>query len=138
MLKSSAWSRRFLNLAMESVPLLSAKTPWLPLRFENRAFFYLLDSWPSCAYVRRVDSMFAPVHPEAPRLARKVTTVDRCLINRRPPRMTNVDQFFLNTGAAFDDISDAFIAHAAGGNATEKAKSLHQMLSLAFLNKTSS
>lgn len=136
MMRRSDWSRKFLRLAIEAAPLLSVKSPWLPLRYENRAFFYLLDAWPSCACMRRLDSMLAPVHREARQLRRSVTTVDRCLLNRRPARGTAFEEFFNDVGSSFDDISDAFIAHAAGGNVTDKANALRHMLSFAFLNST--
>lgn len=138
MMKRSAWSREFLNKAMQSSSLLSHQTALLPLRYENRAFFYLLDAWPTCGPLRRFDSVFAPVHPDARRLRRGVSTVDRCLINRRPKRMTNAHHFFLNTGAGFDETSDAFIAHAAGGNVNDKANTLRSMLSNAFQTTMSS
>lgn len=138
MLKRSEWSREFLEKAMDSAEILSHKTALLPLRYENRAFFYLLDAWPTCGLIRRFDSVFAPVHPLSHRLKKGVTTVDRCLINRRPKRMTDAHHFFLNTGAGFDDTSDAFIAHAAGGNVVDKVKTMHSMLDVAFQSTTSS
>lgn len=113
---------------MTSASILSAETPLLPLRFENRAFLYLLDAWPKCVAMRRFDSLFAPVSPNAWRFRKGVTTVDRCLLNRRPQRAMEMRHFFLNTGAGFDDISDAFIGHAAGGGVEAKAKSMRQML----------
>lgn len=126
------WSDTFLRNAMTSASILSLKTVLLPLRFENRAFFYLLDAWPTCGKMRRLDAVLAPVHPDAPAMRRGVTTVDRCLLNRRPRRATAPHHFFLNTGAGFDDVDDAFIAHAAGGNVTEKEKSMTIMLNAAF------
>lgn len=136
MMRQSEWSREFLRVAIESASFLSVKSRLLPLRYENRAFFYLLDAWPSCGHMRRLDSMFAPVHRNARELRRSVTTVDRCLLNRRPSRGTSFEEFFDDVGSAFDNISDAFIAHAAGGNATDKANTLRRMLALAFLNST--
>lgn len=138
MLKRSAWSREFLNKAMDSAKILAHQTALLPLRYENRAFFYLLDAWPTCGPLRRFDSVLAPVHPDVHRLKKGVTTVDRCLINRRPKRMMDAHHFFLNTGAGFDETSDAFIAHAAGGNVADKVKTMQSMLANAFQTTTSS
>lgn len=127
-MRKSKWSNDFLDQAMASANILSVETPLLPLRFENRAFLYLLNAWPKCAAMRRFDSLFAPVSPNAWRFRKGVSTVDRCLLNRRPHRATEMQHFFLNTGAGFDDISDAFIGHAAGGGVSAKAKSMRHML----------
>lgn len=130
MMRRGDWANDFLDQAIASSSILSAKTALLPLRFENRAFLYLLGAWPKCVAVRRFDSLLAPVSPTARRMRRGVSTVDRCLINRRPHRATEVKHFFLNTGAGFDDIDDAFVGHTAGGGVAAKAKSMRHMLNI--------
>ncbi len=135
MLRRSDWTTRFLQEAMSSASILSEQSRKFPLRFENRAFFYLLNSWPSCGPLRRVDSMLAPVASgrDVKFFTSGVKTVDRCLINRRPPRATRPQDLF-DSGASFDVVDDAFVAHAAGGSIKSKVDALRWLLSVAPLS----
>lgn len=132
-MKRSQWSTTFLDEAMKSASILSEQTRRFPLRFENRAFFYLLNAWPKCGPLRRVDSMLAPVKKDHETYSVGVQTVNRCLINRRPPRATRAQDLF-DSGASFDTVDDAFVAHAAGGSIQSKKKALRWLLSVAPLS----
>ena len=133
MMRRSPWTSRFLDDAMDSTSILAKQTRMLPLRFENRAFFYLLNAWPKCGPMRRVDALTAPVATHSHTYANGVLTIDRCLINRRPPRaMRAVDLF--DSGASFDSVDDAFVAHAAGGDLQSKIHALRWLLSQAPLS----
>lgn len=127
MMKRSYYTSRFLEEAMHSASILSETSRKYPLRFENRAFFYLLDAWPSCGRWRRVDAILAPAFPNAQEYIKGVQTVDRCLINRRPPRARSPLELF-DSGASFDSIDNAFIAHAAGGSIQTKIEALRWLL----------
>jgi len=129
-MRRSAWSTLFLDEAMKSAAHLSEQTRRYPLRFENRAFFYLLNAWPKCGAIRRVDSMLAPYKKDHRRFIAGVRTVNRCLINRRPPRANRAQDLF-DSGASFDSVDDAFVVHAAGGSIASKKKALRWLLSVA-------
>lgn len=133
MMKRSPLTYRFLDEAMQSATILSEQSRRYPLRFENRAFFYLLDAWPKCGPWRRVDSMLAPAYHKSHVYTKAVQTVNRCLINRRPPRATRAQDLF-DSGASFDSVDDAFIAHAAGGSISSKIEALRWLLSVAPLS----
>lgn len=133
MLRRSEWTRQFLDEAMKSASILSEQTRKFPLRFENRAFFYLLNSWPKCGPFVRVDSVLAPVATNTSYFVSGVKTIDRCLINRRPPRATRPRDLF-DSGASFDVVDDAFVAHAAGGSIKSKVEVLRWLLSVAPLS----
>lgn len=134
MMRRSPWTTRFLRDAIESTSVLSERTRLLPLRFENRAFFYLLNAWPSCGPYRRVDAWLAPVSKNAHTYQGGVLTVDRCMINRRPPRANRARDLF-DSGASFDSVGGAFVAHAAGGSIQSKIRALRTLLSVAPLSR---
>ena len=112
LLRRGNWTSAFLEAAWASRTLL-APLRWVPLYFENRAFFYLTDMWPSCLDVRRVDALFAPRHPDPARFRDGLLLADRCDLNARPRHNTAWHQA-LDAGTSFDDTADAFVVHAAG------------------------
>lgn len=130
LLRRSKWTSDFLNDALQSANQLSRPNRFIPLKYENRAFLYLLNRWPRCFGMHRIDALKAPVHPMYRERRRYVTTVPRCWINRHPKRATRVVEFF-DAGAGFDDVDDAFIAHAAGGDVDGKAQTLRELFDVA-------
>ena len=53
--KNTSWSHSFLNEAKAARAMLAADSILLPmpLKYENRAYFYLMDMWPKCAGLLR-------------------------------------------------------------------------------------
>lgn len=128
LMRNTFISRLFIDQALKASQFLSHKTFLLPLRYENRAFSYLLDMWPKCGpWTTRVDAWLAPVSRIAPLFQSHVVIVDRCGINRRPPRARRLWSL-LDSGAAFDSLDDAFIVHSAGGDTQSKRKALYDVL----------
>eukprot|EP00178_Gracilaria_changii_P021221 TRINITY_DN63170_c0_g1_i1.p1 TRINITY_DN63170_c0_g1~~TRINITY_DN63170_c0_g1_i1.p1 ORF type:complete len:342 (-),score=57.66 TRINITY_DN63170_c0_g1_i1:162-1187(-) len=130
LLRRSEWTTRFLNDALQSSAYLSKPHKLIPLKYENRAFLYLLNRWPTCFGVRRIDALMAPVHNEYRARRQFVSTVPRCWINRHPKRATSLAEFF-DAGAGFDDVEDAFIMHAAGGDVRGKSETLGGLFEMA-------
>jgi len=62
LLKSTPWTFAFLAEAAKARALLGRKTRTMPLKYENRAFFYLTGMWPECFGVRRPDALLAPTY----------------------------------------------------------------------------
>jgi len=93
--------------------MLAQTTHTIPLKYENRAFFYLTGMWPACGGFRRIDSILAPNYGSVHKFREGVLLVDRCLINRRPLRAHHVWQI-LDSGAGFDDLTNSFITHVPG------------------------
>jgi hypothetical protein len=112
LLRRGNWTSAFLDAAWESRTLLAPLT-WVPLYYENRAFFYLTDMWPSCLDVRRADALLAPRYADAARFRAGLLLADRCDLNARPRHNTAWHQA-LDAGTSFDDTADAFVVHAAG------------------------
>lgn len=125
--KNGSWTDDFLAEATAARPMLAAKTSMIPLKYENRAFFYLTGMWPECYGVRRIDALFAPSYMGTQRFQAGVYLVDRCLINRRPLRATHISQI-LDSGAGFDDLTNSFITHVPGGDPESKRKAMDQLL----------
>ena len=119
MLHNSSTAHSFLQEAIGSAELL-AFDPYLPLRFENRAFFYLLNKWPTCFGMRRIDSVLAPQYNSSlsPWFVAGTKVVDRCRINVRPASKNDA---ITSSSMSFDTWgSETFILHAAGGDFQSK------------------
>lgn len=119
LINNSSIAHRFVEEAISSAELL-AFDPYLPLRFENRAFFYLLDKWPTCFGMRRIDSVLAPRYNSSlvTEFIAGTKIVDRCRINVRPK--SNNDAI-TSSSMSFDTWGeDTFILHAAGGTSEYK------------------
>ena len=115
----------FLQQAIESAPLL-AHNPFLPLKYENRAFFYLLDEWPMCFSFRRIDAVSAPQYNVTMARFFQAHTLylDRCQINVRPK--SGADHL-LSSSMSYDFWDhQTFILHLAGGNTDSKTSSLRK------------
>ncbi len=112
LLRAGNWTDDFLEAAWASRTLL-APLAHVPLRYENRAFFYLTDMWPSCGALTRADALLAPRYAGAARFRAGLLLADRCDLNARPRHDTAWHQAF-HSGASFDDTADAFVVHAAG------------------------
>lgn len=126
-LKNSSWTSDFLAEATAARPMLAQTTHTIPLKYENRAFFYLTGMWPACGGFRRIDSILAPNYGSVHKFREGVLLVDRCLINRRPLRAHHVWQI-LDSGAGFDDLTNSFITHVPGGEADTKRQAMHELL----------
>lgn len=100
----------------------------IPLRYENRAFFYLTNMWPRCGQFDRADTWLAPRYDavNASRFRDALLLEDRCLFNVRP---YHVPVWYnpLLPGTSFDNVEHAFVVHAAG---------LRRQVKLNFLNST--
>lgn len=120
LMKRGVAASMFLDEAWKSAELL-ASSPYLPLKYENRAFFYLLDEWPQCFGYRRIDAVMAPRYNAtmADFFRQHTLYVDRCLINVRPDsKMDNL----LSSSMSFDLWNDkTFILHVAGGSNVTKS-----------------
>jgi hypothetical protein len=115
LLRAGRWADDFLEAAWGSRALLSPMRH-IPLRYENRAFFYVTDMWPSCWHLTRADALLAPRYPDPAAAARfrdGLLLADRCDLNARPRYGTAWHQAF-GSGTSFDDTADAFVVHAAG------------------------
>ena len=128
LLKNSNWTRSFLAEARAARPMLATGS-FMPLKYENRAFFYLTNMWPQCGGVRRLDAFLAPHHRDEEKFRDGTLVVDRCLVNRHPMRATEWWRLF-DSGAGYDEISDAFIVHCPGGNADSKRMAMDALLSM--------
>lgn len=126
-LRRCAMAFQFLEEAIKSAEIL-AENQYLPLRYENRAFFYLLDSWPVCFGMRRVDSILAPIFNAtlSALFVQGTKIVDRCLINVHPSSSITG----ITSSAMSYDYSDdnTFILHAAGGDAESKLQFFSRFL----------
>ena len=126
LVKRSVWASQFLSEAFKAQKMLAHGRPvlgvrTLPLRYENRAFFYLSGMYPTCLGVRRTDTILAPTHKNHTYFKGGILVVDRCLINQRP-REGNFGH---------DTSSAAFIYHTPGHSMTEKAAMLWKLLGVA-------
>jgi hypothetical protein len=135
--KNNSWTNDFLAEATAARPMLAAKTNTIPLRYENRAFFYLTGMWPECYGICRIDALFAPTYTGTERFREGVLVVDRCLINRRPLRATHISQF-LDSGAGFDELTNSFIMHVPGGDPESKRTAMDQLLRQSSLRHSQS
>ena len=114
-LKQSPLAQYFLQEAIKSAEILAFNN-YLPLKYENRAFFYLLNSWPLCFGMRRVDSVLGPSYNETTSAVFRsgIKIIDRCRINVRPK--TN-EESITSSAVSFDSWDkNTFIIHAAGGD----------------------
>jgi hypothetical protein len=127
LLKNSSWSFAFLREALAARGMLARRTSTIPLKYENRAFFYLTGMWPECFGLRRVDALLAPSYHDSVKFQSGVHIVDRCLINRRPLRRARVLDL-LASDAGFDSSTAAFIMHVPGGDAASKRAALEDLL----------
>ena len=128
LLKNSTWTHSFLAEARAARPMLATGS-FMPLKYENRAFFYLTNMWPQCGGIRRLDAVLAPHHRDQEKFREGTLVVDRCLLNRHPMRATEWWRLF-DSGAGYDEISDAFIVHCPGGNADSKRTAMDALLSM--------
>lgn len=125
MMRRCAESALFLQQAIESASLLAHDT-FLPLKYENRAFFYLLDEWPMCFGYRRIDSVSAPQYNATLAYFFQSHTLylDRCQINVRPK--SGSDHIFSSSMSYDFWDHHTFILHLAGGNTASKTTSLQE------------
>ena len=127
-LRQSPWTAHFFAEVRKIRPVLARQTITLPLKYENRAFFYLTGLWPTdCIGMSRVDTWLAPAYHNTSYFRAGVHMVDRCLLNTRPynpPRLWDAAK----SDASYDDISNAFIVHAAGGYLRDKLRVIHTLL----------
>lgn len=125
--KNSSWSQAFLAEAQAARPLLAASSMLLPLKYENRAFFYLMDMWPSCSGLCRPDAWFAPRYASN-NFRGGMLVVDRCLINRHVVRPW---LGIMDSASGFDDVSaesGAFVVHCPGGTTSSKYEAMARLL----------
>lgn len=85
---------------------------------------YILEDWPHCLSLLLVDNLNASVTLNFAKLQKGMTTVDRCLIKRRPKWDKSVGHFFRNSRTEFGDLSDSFIGRSAGGKGCAKEESI--------------
>ncbi len=136
--KNSSWSQAFLAEAETARPLLATSSMLLPLKYENRAFFYLMDMWPSCSGLCRPDAWFAPRYASK-NFRGGMLVVDRCLINRHAERPA-VWHSIVDSGSGFDQVSaesGAFVAHCPGGTSASKHEAMARLLQHADVPPTS-
>ena len=127
LLKSTPWTFAFLAEASKARALLGRKTRTMPLKYENRAFFYLTGMWPECFGVRRPDALLAPTYNDTRKFRDGIHLVDRCLINRRPVHSTLLWDV-LASDAGMDVSTGAFVMHVAGGTPQSKRAVLEILL----------
>jgi len=125
LVKNSSWGFEFLAEASAARASLGRQTRTIPLKYENRAFFYLTDMWPECFGLRRIDALLAPRYQSA-KFRRGTYVVDRCLINRRPEQSTGLSEL-LASNAGFDG-PGAFVMHVPGGDARSKRAAMEVLL----------
>lgn len=133
MMRQSARSMDFLAEAEASAALLGDIEARIPLKYENRAFFYLTGAWPACGAVARPDAWLAPRYTQ-PRFnttyfADALLVVDRCLLNQH---FAHSSGHFLgdimDPSLSYDSFENAFVVHAAGGKLPFKTRFLQTML----------
>lgn len=115
LIKQSPLAQFFLQEAFRSAEILAFNN-YLPLKYENRAFFYLLNSWPVCFGMRRMDSVLGPSYNEtlSAVFSSGIKVIDRCRINVHPK--TN-EEGLTSSAVSFDSWDrNTFIIHAAGGD----------------------
>lgn len=127
LVKNSSWGFEFLAEASAARASLGRQTRTIPLKYENRAFFYLTDMWPECFGLRRLDALLAPRYTKSAKFQSGVYVVDRCLINRRPEKSTQLAEL-LASDAGFDHAAAAFVMHVPGGDARSKRAAMEVLL----------
>lgn len=127
MVRNTSWTGAFLDVALVYEPLLSKPRYTIPLKYENRAFFFLTGMWPQCYGVSRPDTWFAPRFHNVSWFSRGVMLVDRCLINTRPRVQTMLGDP-LRSDITFDNIAGAFVVHGAGGTAFTKYTAMCRLM----------
>lgn len=135
MLKNDSWTHAFLAEAMAARAVLARTTRTIPLKYENRAFFYLTGMWPECFGMRRLDSLLAPEYKDTRKFREGVQVVDRCLINRRPRHSTQI-WHLMASDSGFDDLTSSFVVHVPGGNAASKHTVVSELLSQSQLGES--
>lgn len=127
-MRRGSWSKAFFAEVQKIRPALSRQTITLPLKYENRAFFYLTGMWPTdCFGISRADTWLAPTYNDTAYFREGVHNVDRCLFNTRPYNPSRLWDF-AKSDASYDDTTNAFIVHAAGGLLRDKLRILHILL----------
>jgi hypothetical protein len=125
------WATAFFAEVRRVRPTLARQTVTLPLKYENRAFYYLTGMWPAHgAGFPRIDTWLAPSYNNTAYFRAGVHELERCLLNTRPYNPSHLWDL-AKSDASYDDATNAFIVHAAGGSLRDKLRVVDALLAAA-------
>jgi hypothetical protein len=125
------WATAFFAEVRRVRPTLARQTVTLPLKYENRAFYYLTGMWPAHgAGFPRIDTWLAPSYNNTAYFRAGVHELERCLLNTRPYNPSHLWDL-AKSDASYDDATNAFIVHAAGGFLRDKLRVVNALLAAA-------